>query len=173
MSHIDVGHSLTLLGEEQLALDTAPLFERLRSRIHVDLNTGCWLICSRNDDYASLRRNGREEKAHRVAYELLVGPIPEGFTIDHLCRRKNCVNPNHLEAVTNRENVLRGVGATAHNAAKTECIRGHPFDETNTYFHPRRLERRCRICQRADHNRAYARKRAGEGYEVRPGQRRD
>ncbi len=72
---------------------------------------------------------GRTTQAHRYAYEALVGPIPEGLTLDHLCRTRACVNPAHLDPVTNRENVLRGVGLSAQNARKDRCRNGHLFDE--------------------------------------------
>lgn len=84
---------------------------------------------------AGIRYRGR---AHRVVYELLVGPIPEGLTIDHLCRNTLCVNPDHLEPVTGAENVRRA------NAFRTHCIRGHEFTEENTYY--RNGGRRCRPC---------------------------
>ncbi len=69
------------------------------------------------------------------------------MTLDHLCRNKACVNPEHLEPVTQKENVLRGVGPTAINAKKTHCIRGHEFNEQNTIFHPRTNYRTCRVCK--------------------------
>lgn len=68
-------------------------------------------------------------RAHRVAYELLVGPIPDGMQLDHLCRNRRCVNPAHLEPVTLVENVMRGVGVGPTNAAKTHCPRRHPLPE--------------------------------------------
>jgi hypothetical protein len=89
--------------------------------------------------------------AHRFAYELLVGKIPDGLTLDHLCRNKKCVNPLHLEPVTMRVNVLRNSGPSAINAAKTHCQHGHPFDEQNTYVYssgPRCGARKCRECER-------------------------
>jgi len=88
--------------------------------------------------------------AHRFAYELLVGPIPKGMTIDHVktrgCTNTLCVNPSHLEPVTRKENILRGMGVSALNARKTHCKRGHLFDEVNTYRY--KSGRKCRACKR-------------------------
>ncbi len=78
-------------------------------------------------------------------YEQLVGPIPPGLHLDHLCRNTSCVNPDHLEPVTVAENVLRGVGITAQNAQRTHCRRGHKFTAQNTYRHGGK--RHCRICR--------------------------
>ena len=80
---------------------------------------------------------GRQRRlaAHRVAYELEVGPIPEGLTLDHVrargCVHRHCVNPAHLEPVTGRENILRGDTFQARNAAKTHCPQGHPYSGEN------------------------------------------
>jgi len=82
----------------------------------------------------------------RFAYEFLVGPIPRGLVIDHLCRTPACVNPTHLEVVTQRENLLRGVGWNATNAAKTHCPKGHPYAGDNLFY--RDGGRRCRECSR-------------------------
>ncbi len=88
--------------------------------------------------------------AHRWIYEHEVGLIPTGLVIDHLCRTRACVRTKHMEAVTLRENILRGFGRDAAEARQTECLRGHPFSEENTYRHPagRRV---CRICKRASY----------------------
>jgi hypothetical protein len=100
----------------------------------------------------SIDRDGygrfRNTPAHRIAYEESKGPIPSGLVIDHLCRVRNCVNPDHLEAVTIRENTLRGFNPPAMNARKTHCVNGHEFDEINTYWRPNG-ERDCRACIRA------------------------
>lgn len=98
--------------------------------------------------------------AHRQAYERAIGPIPDGMVIDHLCRVHACVNPEHLEAVSNAENILRGVSPSALNARKTHCPRGHPYDAQNTYRTPR--GRHCRACNHI-HVKAYKKKkRAGQ-----------
>lgn len=108
---------------------------------------GCWEFQSARDPegYRTLSVGGRTRRAHRVAYELLVGPIPEGLTLDHLCRNTGCVNPDHLEPVTHRVNILRGRGLAAQNAAKTHCIHGHPLSIENTYVSARG-QRQCRTC---------------------------
>lgn len=87
--------------------------------------------------------------SHRFAYELLVGPVPEGMQLDHLCRNRWCCNPEHLELVTPRENTLRGVGPSAVNAVKTHCKNGHEFTPENTRVDQRTGERGCWTCRRA------------------------
>lgn len=82
--------------------------------------------------------------AHRMFYEWFVGPIPKGLVLDHLCRVTNCVNPEHLEAVTQRENILRGIGEAAKHARKTHCIHGHLLSPENLV--PGAKGRRCRTC---------------------------
>lgn len=84
--------------------------------------------------------------AHRVAYEALVGPIPSGLDLDHLCRNRGCVNPAHLEPVTRKVNILRGESIMAKNARKTHCRRGHEFTPENTRI--RANGRNCRACDR-------------------------
>lgn len=96
--------------------------------------------------YGRISIKGKFFRAHRVIYEEVHGPIPEGLVIDHLCRSHSCVNVAHMEVVTNRENVLRGVGITAGFARQKHCKRGHPFDEANTRRY--RGARVCRRCKR-------------------------
>lgn len=100
--------------------------------------SGCWLWtahCHRKTGYPEIRFKKGTSYAHRVAYELYVGPIPVGLTIDHLCRTKSCVNPSHLEAVSLKENILRGDSSSAVNKRKTHCKRGHALTENNIYQH--------------------------------------
>ena len=108
----------------------------------------CWLWTGMTrSGYGRIWRGPRRfQGAHRVAYELLRGTIPHGLEIDHLCRKPLCVNPVHLEAVSHRENLLRGNGQPARNARKTHCKRGHLFDAANTYVFPKggRMCRQCR-----------------------------
>ncbi len=95
------------------------------------------------------RGPGRFAQSHRYAWEQLVGPIPDGLFLDHLCRNPACVNPDHLEPVTNRVNLLRGYGVTRRNAAKTHCPRRHALVEGNLV--PARLvrgQRECLTCSR-------------------------
>ena len=122
--------------------------ERLWAK--VDKSGDCWQWLGGFDRHGYGRHWHTEQgdrRAHRLAYELVKGSIPDGLTLDHLCRNKWCVNPDHLEAVTAGVNVLRGDTPAARNAAKRECWAGHPFDERNT--HVRADGRReCRACMR-------------------------
>jgi hypothetical protein len=139
---------------------------------------GCWeWTASKRNGYGQFGvREGHIPPAHRYAYEYLVGPIPEGMVIDHLCRNPACVNPAHLEPVTSVENVMRGVSPRAVNARKGFCDSGHSFDEANTYVDPRG-RRQCRACRRAAtiaynqknpaHWREYRAKRKAEGNPIR------
>ena len=116
---------------------------------------GCWVWNGtiNRGGYGVLTVGGRcgaKKYAHRVAYELFVGPIPKGKELDHLCRNRWCVNPSHLEPVTRRVNIIRGIGPQilgALNGTKTHCCRGHPFDAENTRYRPSG-GRTCRECER-------------------------
>jgi hypothetical protein len=114
----------------------------------VEQTETCWLWTGslRVNGYGQIQVDGRNVLAHRFSYELLVGPIPDGLTIDHLCCNRACVNPSHMEPVTNVENVMRGESQAARNARSDRCSRGHRFDEENTYWRPDG-RRSCRKCK--------------------------
>lgn len=131
-----------------------PAPQRFLAKVQ-DGEPGCWEWAGSRDrdGYGRFKLDGRPQMAHRVAFELWRGEIPDGLQIDHLCRNPGCVNPNHLEVVTSRENTLRGEGPAAENGRKTHCKRGHEFTEENTYLSAKGRE--CRICRReADRKRA-------------------
>jgi hypothetical protein len=109
-----------------------------------------WLAGCSNKKYGIFWVNGHIERAHRVSFQVLSKKeIPRGLELDHLCRHTLCVRPSHLEAVTEKENVLRGFGPTAINSRKTHCIRGHEFTPENIYQQPSQLNaRRCLTCAR-------------------------
>jgi hypothetical protein len=107
------------------------LLERFTRKIETPREPdGCWSWTgSRTGDGYGQFRDGKVKRAHRVSHELFVGHIPEHFDVDHKCRNRGCVRPDHLEAVTTLENCRRG-GARNHNAVKTHCPRGHLYGTT-------------------------------------------
>jgi hypothetical protein len=131
---------------------------RFWSKVAVSYPNDCWewLGGRFETGYGQFNAGGKALRAHRVAYEIVHGPVPEGLVLDHLCRNPLCCNPAHLEAVTNRENTLRGIGPTAANAQKTHCPRGHAYTPPNTIQHGGKRE--CRICNREKKRRARAAK---------------
>lgn len=111
--------------------------------------TPCWISnrAKNGGGYTKIGIDGRTEMTHRAAYTAFVGPIPAGLVIDHLCRERTCCNPEHLEAVTHRENLVRGETLTSREVAQTACKHGHPFTPENTYQRPDRPGRLCRTCR--------------------------
>lgn len=120
----------------------------------VEKGPGCWMWKgSLNNGYGSLSAGSRTDHsrgkipAHVISYELHIGRVPEGAEIDHACRNRACVNPEHLEAVPRRVNILRGESIVAKNARKTHCPKGHPYDDQNT-VRSKDGSRSCRACRR-------------------------
>lgn len=131
----------------------APLTPIDRFFAHVEKQpSGCWHWTGyiNHLGYGTVRVNRRGTSAHRAAWEMLRGPIAKGLDVDHLCRNPRCVNPDHLEPVTHRENILRGDAPAAHFARRTHCAKGHPFDAENTKIIVSRgsRARRCMTCER-------------------------
>jgi len=108
----------------------------------------CWLWtgCIKSNGYGTYGKEGKY--AHRISYVLTRGEIPLGLQLDHLCRVRNCVNPDHLEAVTRKENIRRGMAGSGINSRKTSCIRGHKLSGSNLLVVGKRKKRQCKICSR-------------------------
>ena len=142
----------------------AAFWSRFWSRVKIPEEGGCWEWTGgvQWNGYGAVSHLGHHERPHRALYERYFGKIPPGLTIDHTCHvaekckltmacpHRRCLNPAHLEAVTMKENLLRGNTFQARNTAKTHCARGHPYDEANTKYNKWHggLFRSCRACHR-------------------------
>lgn len=115
----------------------------------VDKTESCWNWTGHitNAGYGQFLFDGKTQKAHMVSYILEYGKIPNSLVIDHLCKNKKCVNPKHLEAVSQKENVNRGLAGKINNAqaSKRVCPSGHKYNRINKHWH--RLCRKCRSDQ--------------------------
>ena len=120
--------------------------------LRVEFTADCWIWhgIRTKDGYGVLvtQKNNKVSKlkAARIAYEKVIGPIPEGLIPDHLCWNTSCVNPFHLEPVTNQENVSRGESPAGKNSRKTHCLKGHPLFGPNLLVRKYNGNRMCRIC---------------------------
>lgn len=121
---------------------------RLENKIERIPESGCWIWMGamRHGKYGCTSVNNRTQYAHRVVFELVRGRIPNGMQLDHLCRVRSSVNPDHLQPVTCQENLVRGETFNRVNTLKTHCKRGHAFDAQNMYQGPGRIHRQCRTC---------------------------
>lgn len=125
--------------------------ERFEEKYVVNDETGCWewtAVKNGPAGYGRFTFEGKKVLAHRWSYEHFVGEIPEGLVIDHICRVRHCVNPDHLRPATTKENLLAdGSESLARlNAEKTSCPRGHAYTPENTKSHG--MGRKCRACDR-------------------------
>lgn len=151
------GHDTERL-ELPMPRESSTLLDRFMAKVEIpDDRDACWKwtgatagrdpLAPYGKIWAGVRTpagNPSAAQAHRVSYELFVGPIPVGLEVDHLCRNTLCVNPTHLEPVTRRENLARSESPMARQARRTQCLRGHALDKENTYVW--RGTRRCRRC---------------------------
>lgn len=125
-----------------------PPMARIEARMEPEPNSGCWIWLGATPwgrGYATMTIHGKPRRVHTVMWEEKFGAPPPGLVPDHLCRVPRCINPDHLEWVTNRVNILRGIGPTAINARKTHCPRGHALTGDNIYNRPD-MRRNCRRC---------------------------
>lgn len=146
---------------------TDELQQRVKRNIKIDVK-GCWVwqrtISKNGYGGAWLKtgyRQGINTSAHRVSYLAFKGEIPARYQIDHLCKVRSCVNPEHLEAVTPRENVMRSDAKFKEQMRRTHCPQGHEYTVENTYYRPSRAGGVCRNCKQCFYERNKAR------YELR------
>lgn len=131
--------------------------KRFWSHVAMDAADECWPYVGRTrTGYGQFWDGQRIVQAHRFAYEALVGPVPDGLELDHLCRNRQCCNPAHLEPVSGRENKLRGAGPSAVFAKRDHCRNGHPLTGDNIFPVNPAIGRRCRQCDSERKRQAWA-----------------
>ena len=137
----------SLPAEQRVTLTTEAV---ARFWSYINKTPTCWLWTGVPNDqgYGQLRIDNIKVYGHRLAYHLMRGPIPAGMQVDHICRVRHCVNPDHLEVVSHRTNTLRGISPHAVNKRKTHCDHGHEYTPANTLWMGRPIRRRCRECRR-------------------------
>lgn len=121
--------------------------KRLMNLSYPEPNTGCfiWIGATYNNGYGFININKRSVSAHRLSYFVHKGIIPENFIVDHLCNNKYCINPHHLEAKSQKDNLLRSNSASTLNILKTHCDKGHEFSNENTRLN-KQGSRECIAC---------------------------
>jgi hypothetical protein len=126
-------------------MDFTPLLlQRFWSRVKIVDDCWEWQGGIKCDGYGSFYWEKKQYPSHRVAYEIMVGDVPQGLELDHLCKNRKCCNPEHLEAVTHKQNLLRGDTIVAINSKKTHCPQGHPYFGENLLI--KQGSRHCRKC---------------------------
>lgn len=137
-----------------------PALDRFAEKVALT-DAGCieWIASTNGGGYGTFYpgNSGASVVAHRWSYEYHVGPIPDGLYLDHLCRNRACVNPDHLEPVTQRENLMRSDSPSARAARKTHCPQGHPYANANVFIDAGK--RKCRTCVRTRNREASRRRR--------------
>lgn len=166
---VHMEHRADLYAAARRETDSERYREAAISRFHASWteapDSDCWLWTRtlNHHGYGKINFLGMTVSAHRAAYYLLVGEVPAGMELDHLCRVRHCVNPAHLEPVTRRVNLLRGRTPAAANAAKSHCSRGHELTPDNLLTNElKRGARSCRQCHNARNLAAWRRRAAGD-----------
>ena len=124
---------------------TRSLSDRFFAKVEKTADCWLWKAALSRLGYGEFWSGGRMRPAHRIAYEMAKGPVRDDLTIDHLCRNRACVNPEHMELVTQGENTRRGESPWGINARKTHCVHGHELVEPNLY-RSSRGSRICKVC---------------------------